>query len=276
VVDPHAPYNPPEKFRHWYYQIRPGKYKRLKKSNPDPDWVKVPHGEGRKARYDGEIRNNDFYFEHFLTGLEKLNSLEHTLIIFMADHGEHFGEHNLWTHRPPNFIQVIKTPLIMVYPKKLPQNLILSQPVQNLDIVPTILDLIKINKDHLLLAGDSLLPLIQQKEPGYWGNRLIVSDENTNLPIKKEQRGFASIIYKDTHILSSRTFPMRQFNYLQDKQEINPRMVPDNLKKFYKRFIIGLHENNAEIWRGITKGVTTRTKYDPKTLEKLKTLGYIQ
>lgn len=275
VVDPHSPYDPPEKFRHWYYQIRPGKYKRLIKSNPDPEWVKAPHREGRKARYDGEIKNNDFYFEHFLTGLEKLNSLEHTLIIFMADHGEHFGEHNLWTHRPPNFIQVIKTPLIMVYPKKLPQNFIISQPVQNLDIVPTILDLMEINKDHLLLAGDSLLPLIQQKEPGYWDNRVIVSDENMNLPIKKEQRGFASIIYKDTHILSSLTLPMRQFNYRQDKQEINGTTVPDNLNEFYRRLITGLHENNAEIWRAITKGVTTRAKYDAKTIEKLKTLGYI-
>ena len=69
---------------------------------------------------------------------------------------------------------------------------------------------------------------------------------------------------------------MRQFNYMQDKQEINAISVPDHSKKFYKDFISGLHENNMEIWRAITKGVTTRVKYDPKTIEKLKTLGYIQ
>lgn len=277
VLDPHAPYDPPENFRHWYYRSLSGKNKQPGNSRLDPDRVKATRRGGWEPRYDGEIKNNDFYFEHFLTGLKKLNALEHTLIIFMADHGEYFGEHKQWLHGPPNFIQVIKTPLMMVCPAKLPQNRIIHQPVQNLDIVPTILDFIKIKKDNLLLAGDSLLPLIQRKEPGYWETRIIVSDERLKLPTKKKIKGweFASIIYKHTHVVNSHKVPMRQFNYLQDKQEINAISVPDHLKKFYKEFIIGLHENNIEIWRAITKGVTTSVKYDPKTIEKLKTLGYI-
>jgi arylsulfatase A-like enzyme len=278
VLDPHAPYDPPEEFQHWYYQSLSGKNKQPENSRVDLDWMAAKEREGWAPRYDGEIKNNDFYFEFFLAGLKKLNALEHTLIIFMADHGEYFGEHKKWLHGPPNFIQVIKTPLMMVCPAKLPQNRIIHQPVQNLDIVPTILDLINIKKDNLLLAGDSLLPLIQRKEPGYWENRIIVSDERLNLPMTKKSWGweYASIIYKHTHVLNSRTFPMRQFNYMQDKQEINVISVPDHSKKFYKDFISGLHENNIKIWRAITKGITTMTKYDPKTIEKLKTLGYIQ
>jgi arylsulfatase A-like enzyme len=277
VTDPHGPYDPPENLRHWYNHSSSGKDEVSRIWGVDPRWVTTPTLKGRRALYDGEIKNNDYYFESFLTGLEKLNSLDHTLIIFMADHGEHLGEHDLWTHKPPGFIQVIKTPLIMVYPKKLPRNRIITQPVQNLDIVPTILDLIKINKANLLLAGDSLLSLIYQKEPGYWNNRIIISDEGVNRGEVNKMREFASIIYKDTHILNSNQYsPMQQFNYWNDREEIKGITVPGNSKKFYKRFLRDLHKNNGAIWEAITKGIAARTKYDPETIKKLKSLGYIK
>lgn len=275
LLDPHSPYDPPGDFRHWYYNLDLKESKLSKQRLYDPEWVTTPALEGRRARYDGEIKNNDFYLERFLTDLEKLNALEHTLIVFIADHGEHLGEHNLWGHNPPGFIQVIKTPLIMVYPKKLPANLIVTQPVQNIDIVPTILDLLKINKDNLLLAGDSLLSLVYQKKPGFWNNRIIVSDEMQNRTKRDDQRALASIIFKDTHILCSDTYPLQQFNYWNDKQEIKGITVPDQLKVTYKTLIRELQKSNFAIWQAITKNTSTRIKYDPKTIERLKSLGYI-
>lgn len=279
LIDPHGPFDPPEDFRHWYYRSGPAKGKLSKplsnKRKLDPPWVITPGKEGRRARYDGEIKNNDFYFKHFLSGLEKLNSLDHTLIIFIADHGEHLGEHNLWFHKPPGFIQVIKTPMIMVYPKKLPRNCIITQPVQNLDIIPTILDLIKIDTKNLVLAGDSLLPLIYQKESGYWKNRIIVSNETMSQRVKNDFKQAASIIYKEKHILSTRKYPMLRFNYWNDKEEIKGITVPDHEKRIYKTLIRELHKSNFAIWEAITKKTSTRIKYDPQTIKRLKSLGYI-
>ena len=276
LTDPHGPYSPPEKFRHWYYNSVLDKNKLSKDERHDPGWITTPTLEGRRARYDGEIKNNDFYFERFLTGLEKLNSLEHTLIIFIADHGEHLGEHHLWEHKPPGFIQVIKTPVIMVCPKKLPGNRIITQPVQNIDIVPTILDLIKIKKDNLLLTGDSLLSLIYKKNLDFGNNRIVISDEMHYRRGRNDRRELASIIYKETHILSSDKYAMQQFNYLEDKDEINGIIVQGNLKAIYKTFIRDLQKNNFAIWKAIAKKSATRIKYDPEIIKKLKTLGYIQ
>ncbi|MFC2155565.1 sulfatase, partial [Acidobacteriota bacterium] len=276
LTDPHGPYDPPEKFRR-YYNDSPLSGKKITKVREyDPHWVTSPTQEGRRACYDGEIKNNDFYFERFLNDLKELNSLDHTLIIFISDHGEHLGEHDLWGHHPPGFAQGIKIPMIMVYPKKLPRNLIINQPVQNLDIVPTILDLTGINKDNLLLAGDSLLPLIGQEKLDSWNNRIIVSDEVYNRSTRNDRRELASIIYKDTHILSSDTVPLRRFNYLTDKEEIKGITVSHKLREIYKSFIRDLQGKNCAIWQAMTKKTSAKVKYDPETIKHLKSLGYIE
>lgn len=276
LTDPHGPYDPPEKFRHWYNDSHLSGKKLTRVREFDPPRVTSPTREGRRARYDGEIKNNDFYFERFLNDLKDLNSLDHTLIIFISDHGEHLGEHDLWGHHPPGFVQGIKIPMIMVYPERLPRNRVITQTVQNLDILPTILDLAGIDHDDLLLAGDSLLPLIRGENMNFWENRIIVSDEVHNRGTREDRRELASIIYKDTHILISDKHPVQKFNYFKDKEEIHGITIFGKLKKFYKRFIRELQGNNFAIWQSITKNISTRIKYDPETIEHLKSLGYIK
>lgn len=276
VIDPHAPYNPPEEFRRRYNEVKPGKQEVPRNPRLDPSWVTQPSRQGRKARYEGEIENNDFHFQTFLDGLEKLKTANSTLLVFIADHGEFLGEHDLWTHLPPCYTQVIKTPMIMVCPEKLPQNRIVSQPVQNLDILPTILELTGISRDNLLLAGDSLLPLIGGQEADYWDNRIILSDEMANVTGNKAQNRFASLIFGDAHIINSRKVPMRQFAYPRDRDELNGISVTGAKKEFYESFIMDLHKNNMLIWQAITKKKTRREKYDQKTLKRLRSLGYVE
>jgi arylsulfatase A-like enzyme len=277
LIDPHGPYNPPAEHRHWYKDSLQKKEKKLRRYKKfDPEWIENPTIGGRRALYDGEIRNNDFYFNIFLKNLEKLNILSHTLIVFISDHGEHLGEHGLWEHSPPGYIQVIKTPMIMVCPEKLPQKLIISHPVQNIDVLPTILDLTGLKKQPLLLAGDSLLPLIKKKNLDYWKHRLIVSDEMFHRKIKNDLRPLGSIIYGDTHILSSNKAPFGVFNYLHDSEELEAKMIPEDLKRFYKVFLKKIQKNNLAVWQALTKGETTTINYDPKTLRQLRALGYVE
>lgn len=292
LTDPHGPYDPPENHRQWYYEsasnyrgTAPSTREEVRRRDRmelspagefDPPWITTPTQAGRRALYDGEIRNNDAYFEGFLDNLKAQKLLDNMLIIFIADHGEHLGEHGLWGHHPPGFIQVIKTPMIMVYPKKLPQNLVLSQPVQNIDILPTILELAGIDDDNLLVAGDSLLPLISRKKPGFWTNRIIVSDEVHYRRTRDDRRELASIIYNNTHILSSYKYPVQRFDYRSDKEEAAGKVLSPGLRMFWKSFIRKLQANNFTIWRRMTKNRPAKIKYDAKTIKHLKSLGYIE
>ena len=96
VLDPHGVYDPPADFRGWYEELAPGRTPVERDDlEHDPAWVETPTLEGRRALYDGEIRANDHHFERLLEELERLELLKDTLVIFLADHGEHLGERGL-------------------------------------------------------------------------------------------------------------------------------------------------------------------------------------
>ena len=110
------------------------------------------------AHYDGCIRFVDFQIGRILDHLNALNLTDNTLIILTADHGECFGEHNIYfNHGDSLYDEELKLPLILKYPKA-PKKIIKNQ-VQTIDIMPTILDILNI---HLIenIDGISLMPAI--------------------------------------------------------------------------------------------------------------------
>lgn len=75
-----------------------------------------------------------------LTFLQGLNLLDNTLIILTADHGDMFGEHGKWTHGNCLYEEVLRVPLLMRYLGVIPSGTVVNQPVQSMDLTPTILD----------------------------------------------------------------------------------------------------------------------------------------
>jgi arylsulfatase len=300
LLDPHGPYDPPEEFIAQYKKPYIGGKKRLKRNILlDPNWLRVPTFKSRNFLYDKEIRYNDIYFEKFLKMLEEYNLLEDTLIIFIADHGEHLGEHLIWEHLPPGYRQVLHVPMIIVYPKKFPVNIRIGQPVQLLDIMPTILDIADIKKDNLLLEGDSLLSLINNEELNFWNNRLCISEE-VRFNRKDDPNAYGSIFYKNFHIINSDklndtiSHKVKNFNKsLYENLQLETRVF--NLSKdtdeYYDliNFLIDIFFNykvqafqekfrkqNVLTWRTITKDREQTIKYDPAIIEQLRSLGYLK
>lgn len=92
------------------------------------------------ALYDGEITYWDYYLGQILTALDERKLLDQTLVIMTADHGDMFGEHNLWTHGNCLYEELLRVPLLMRFPGVIQPGLVVDAPVQNMDIMPTILD----------------------------------------------------------------------------------------------------------------------------------------
>jgi len=300
ILDPHGPYDPPEEFIADFKKSFRSRGKRVKKDFMlDAPWIEAPTFESRNFLYDAEIRYNDFYFDSFLKALEEYNLLENTLVIFIADHAEHLGEHSLWDHKAPGYRQVLQVPMIMVYPEILPMNKRIEQPVQLLDIMPTILDIANIRKNDLLIQGDSLLPLIRKENLGFWNNRFCISEE-VRYKRKDDTTAYGSIFYRNWHILNSdklndtisykvknlsrslyETLQLetRVFDLSKDKDEyfdllnflsdIIFNMKTQSFLKKYKKY-------NLATWRTITKNTDQTIKYDPAALEQLRSLGYIK
>ena len=107
--------------------------------------------------YDDEILFFDEVFRTLIQELEANGLLEETLIVFTSDHGEEFLEHGHISHCRGVWDTVTHVPLFYQDPRS--RGPALSPPrLQNLDIVPTILDYLEIDGGDLGLEGRSLRP----------------------------------------------------------------------------------------------------------------------
>jgi arylsulfatase A-like enzyme len=294
VLDPHGPYNPPPPYDEWYRQADLSD--EVLEINPaaDPAWVKAPTRQGRRLLYDGAIRNNDYWFEEFHKTLASRGLLENTLIIFMSDHGEFLGERGMWCHEPPGYPEGIRVPLIMAYPKKLPVGKRISDPVQLLDIMPTVLDIAGIELDNLVLQGDSLLSLIDGSNSEYWKSRICFSEEVVRRGYKFDRRPFGSIIINNWHLLNSKEFlpaKLRQrhsrlepllFQAFHTSDDITAHrfgyaFYGDPLSKYFaSRIMQKFHDNNHRLFDAFSIDEARAITVDPLVQEKLRGLGYLQ
>ncbi|HSH01753.1 MAG TPA: sulfatase [Anaerolineae bacterium] len=112
------------------------------------------------ALYDGEITYWDDNMAPMFAQLDSLGLLQDSIIVLTSDHGQMFGEHDLWVHRNSAYEEVLRVPLMFRYTGTISPNLTITTPVQTTDILPTILDLLEIPKPDNL-DGQSLLPLLQ-------------------------------------------------------------------------------------------------------------------
>ena len=118
------------------------------------------------ALYDGQIRQLDDYMGQLTEKMKKWGILDNTLIIVTSDHGEELFEHGFIGHASTSlnaklYDEIIHIPLIIRWPKKI-KHKIVDELVQQIDIMPTILDMLGLLPSEGL-QGYSLLPSIQGK-----------------------------------------------------------------------------------------------------------------
>jgi len=122
--------------------------------------------EAAICRYDGAILFADQLLTELIDFLRSIDLWNDTVLILTADHGEAFGEYKDFrghgTHLCKSLIHI---PLILLGPRILPEARRVSQVVQTIDIVPTILE----------LCGLGWYP---PSEPGLWGISLIETLQN--------------------------------------------------------------------------------------------------
>ncbi len=112
-----------------------------------------------RAMYDGCILGIDQeIIKPLIKTLKKNKIYDKTLIVFTADHGESLGEHGLVGHGLVYWDQLVHVPLIVKLPGET-RSARINTLVQSIDIMPTILDYLKIEIPYHA-QGRSLLPLM--------------------------------------------------------------------------------------------------------------------
>jgi arylsulfatase len=105
------------------------------------DIVPTPRDiEHLHAIYDGEITYFDHYLGQMMSYLDNKQLLNNSLALLTADHGDSFGENDRWNHGGGLNHEELRVPMYMRYPGVIPAGHAVSEPVQGIDLVPSILD----------------------------------------------------------------------------------------------------------------------------------------
>jgi arylsulfatase A-like enzyme len=112
----------------------------------------------RRALYDAEIRYTDDVVASVLAGLAREGLADRTVVVLTSDHGEQFGEHDLFRHDNSLYDALLRVPLIVRAPGLLPAGRRVPDPVGLLDVVPTALSLLGVAAPPGL-QGRDLVPI---------------------------------------------------------------------------------------------------------------------
>ena len=114
--------------------------------------------------YDGEIAFTDRFLGRVLDRLRTLGLFDDTLIVFTSDHGEEFLDHGNFGHVRTLFDELIHVPMIIKLPGQT-EGRVSRQLSGHVDLLPTILEILKIEVDHEV-SGVSVLSRERSADEG--------------------------------------------------------------------------------------------------------------
>jgi arylsulfatase A-like enzyme len=175
LMDPHWTYDPPRPWRTTFGpdDPRPGRFyqalrERRAKLGPVIFRNEMPPDEiaAYVNFYDAEIRFTDEELGKLLRELDAAGLRESTIVIVTADHGESLGEHDYhFEHGDFGTEPEIHIPLIVRDPGRVEPATRVPWTVTNLDVAPTVIDLIGLERDPDF-AGRSLVELMDDPARG--------------------------------------------------------------------------------------------------------------
>lgn len=191
-IDPHSPYEAPERFSAPYRRDYSGNVDGWQHSiqehllviraiNDYGDWLSPEDKKQMQSLYKGEVSFVDAYFGALVGHLERAGLRENTLVVFLSDHGEQLFDHGAWGHGSSVYQEELRIPLIFSLPGVIPESKSSNALVQGVDLLPTLLDLLGI-PEPAGVAGRSLLPIIFGTETPALSQAPIYAWSNIRLP----------------------------------------------------------------------------------------------
>ncbi|MBP3964113.1 sulfatase [Paenibacillus lignilyticus] len=156
--DAHTPYLPPESYIPEFYDSAKDPFDPRNKSMEPAynhsaypffkhhhyDLVgEVTDSDYYDALYDAEIRYLDDRLKELDDHLAKLGIQEDTLLVLFGDHGESLTEHDIYWDHCGLYEPTVHVPVIIRWPGRMPEGRRASGLVQQVDLLPTLLEAIR-------------------------------------------------------------------------------------------------------------------------------------
>jgi lipoteichoic acid synthase len=133
------------------------------------DYV-VPDRYGEKNFADDEVLNKylntvryqDFFVKNLFEQYKELGLYENTIFILLGDHGEGFDEHGLKQHDNVIYNEGLRIPFFIHDPRR-PKSGTIEAPVNELDVLPTVADLLGYEIRGGTYPGSSMLSPLEER-----------------------------------------------------------------------------------------------------------------
>lgn len=136
-------------------------------------------GKYNRDRYDSEMFFTDLHIGKLFEFCSKHPWWERTAIFISADHGEAFGEHDMFKHAFELWEVLTHVPLVAYVPGESPRRI--TERRSAIDLAPTFLDLMKIDTPKSFV-GKSLVPELRGAPPDNREPILLDLPEDRNNP----------------------------------------------------------------------------------------------
>lgn len=258
--DPHNPYDPPEEQAKLFPPLS---------ANPSELERDIAH-------YDGEIHFTDQEVGNLLDALAKGGILDETIVIVVGDHGEGLMDHGWMLHGLQIYEEAVHVPLIVRWPAKLPKGKTIVEPVELVDLTPTILDLTGVAAPKVAppVEGLSLAPALLGKakldpeRPILVQRRFYAGDNEKGISVKGSKHGLRVGNWKYIEAKEENTFEL--YDLKSDPGE------KKNLADAKPAERDAMAAKLAKTLAGTAAAAPTARTVSPEDQRKLEALGYVQ
>jgi len=229
--------------------------------------------------YDGQLRELDNFVSKLLKNIRELDIERKTLLVITADHGEELFEHGFighasTTHAATLFDEVINIPLIIYAPSIFPSGKIIEDQVRQIDIMPTVLDMLDLEIPDGL-HGVSALNNTEKRKPQnhktVFSEAIIAGYQSTP---EQEKIRIRSIRQNDWKIIcgnDDKEYPCHLFDLEKDTKEFQNVISLETAKAEEMKTLLNQHleEFNMERLTVLSKQEVEFTLKDIPNEKKL-------
>lgn len=264
-MDVHNPYSPPSRYEKIFVEeVGKDKYR-----NNIPVGDQIPSERDlsyMKSLYDGEIRYVDDLIRDLHQKIDHLFPTSETIFFFISDHGDEFMEHSGLGHGRTVELELLHVPLILSGIKGLVARRV-PEVVRNVDIAPTMAELAGIEIPSTF-EGRSLLPFSTGQGGGHrksfarYGGLQSITTDGWHFYLSRRST--------NTALYDLSPDPRALTDIKTTKPEIVTKLSED-LGRFNKAYRQSVNLSKAlEKLQG-----NKEPEMDPKIIEQLKALGYL-
>jgi arylsulfatase A-like enzyme len=269
-TDPHALYNLHKGFTFDYRDVKSSLY---------------PPGTRMKKikKYDSEIAFTDHHIGIVLAELKDMGLYDDALIIFHADHGESFGEHNYFKHGRKLFNSTLHVPLVIKLPGNRLKNTRRTENVSILDIGRTIFSILELpmhpQMEGIALFEESEIPELATRRITFqtYGGAVTFRRNDKKYKLKVKPVKYGILQNSSKLILNPKAKTYEVYNLDEDPFEIKNIFSGNQLP--WK----GMQEELTDNIKEIKKYIKLKRTYEAgnrviskEDMIKLKSLGYIE